>query len=110
MPWKFVEYLPGTVLPKEPVSLTVVQGNLSSFNQKPSVERERVLVHLDISALGIRYQDSSCTPRNRLLPVSHIRNESAYLSVASLSFSIALRSSVLPGADKPVRGVVAELP
>ena len=90
--------------------MAVVQRNLSSFNQKPSMEGECILVHLDISALGIGYQNSSCTPRNRGLLVSHIWNESAYLSVASLSFSIALRSSVLHAADKLVRGVVAKLP
>ena len=36
--------------------------------------------------------------------------KSVYLSVASLSFSMAFRSSVLPAADRLVRGVFTELP
>lgn len=39
-----------------------------------------------------------------------MRKESAYLSVASFSFSMALRSSILAEADTFVRGVFAELP
>jgi hypothetical protein len=33
--------------------LTVIEGNLGTFNQKSTVERENVLVNLDISTLGV---------------------------------------------------------
>jgi hypothetical protein len=33
--------------------LTVIEGNLGSFNQKSTVERKDVLVNLDISTLGV---------------------------------------------------------
>jgi len=73
------------------------------------MEGERVLIHLDISALCVRDQDASSTPENGESLVVKWK-ESIYLSVASLSFSMAFRSSVLPAADRLVMGVVAELP
>lgn len=73
------------------------------------MERERVLIHLDISALDVRDQDTSGTPESQITGESDMQGMPAYLSVASLSFSMALRSSTLPEADTFVRGVVTEL-
>lgn len=73
------------------------------------MERERVLIHLDISALDVRDQDTSGTPESQITGESDMQGMPAYLSVESLSFSMALRSSTLPEADTFVRGVVTEL-
>ena len=104
-------YLSRTILPEKTIPLAVVQRNLGPFNQEASMEGECVLIYLDISTLGIGDQDTSGAPANCQSPlVSRVWREFAYLSVASLSFSIALRSSVLPAADKLVRGVFTALP
>jgi len=72
---------------------------------------ECVLIHLDISTFCVRDQDASGTPtKPQVTGELDMWNGSAYLSVASLSFSMALRSSVLPAADRLVRGVFTELP
>jgi hypothetical protein len=41
--------------------LTVIEGNLGTFNQKSTVERENVLVNLDISTLGVGNENTVLT-------------------------------------------------
>jgi hypothetical protein len=72
--------------------LTVIEGNLGTFDQKSTVKRKDVLVNLDISTLGVGnkntvlhisivlYCISDATP-----PISSFR-----FTLLSLSFSDAL--------------------
>lgn len=52
--------LSATVLSQKTITLTVVQGDLSTLDQQTSVIRQRVRVDLDVSSLDVGYQDTVC--------------------------------------------------
>ena len=54
--WVFLiaySHLSGTVFTQKTVALAIVERDLSTFDEKASVEREGVRVHLDIPSLGV---------------------------------------------------------
>jgi len=59
--------------------LTVIEGNLGTFNQKSTVERKNVLVNLDISTLGVGN-------KNTVLIISNVLNSNSDATTKYPSF------------------------
>ena len=112
--WVFLiaySHLSGTVFTQKTVSLTVVEGNLSTFDEKSSVERQGIGINLDITTFGIGNENTSSTPASkRLNALLKDQTRCAYLSVAICSLAMDVKSSVLVAALKLVNGVLVELP